>query len=957
MTGEKIVTGTVEFQKTLKVKNTVLSSDTLTINTESLVKTSNAGAPTVTLMLPDQSGTLARVAEFQAADTALKTELTTSITAAKSEAIKYADDKDVELHTTVSTEITTAKSEAIKDADDKNDALETKLTKTINEATSGITQSISDHVLNVTDAHNVDNRLNTAIQTSKDYADNKDTEKYNRVTSETDAKIDEVKSTYLPLAGGKAVTGNVEFQKGVKVKDSITGADTLSINTTSLIKSSTATGAVDVVYSLPSGSGTLARLSDIDEVSGNITTRLDTAEGKITVLENKVPSSITGTIIETSVSTDKDVPNNYAVNTALKLKANKTDVESSLKEKANKNETYTKTEVNNLLDTKANSSDVNDALALKANKATTLSGYGITDAYTKDEVYTKEYLDTALTAKASTTYVNDQLKYKADASKVYSTDDVDSKLDLKADRTYVDNNFIKSVDASTTYATKTQLTDGLSAKADTTSVTDSIAKVNASIISGDTDTLKTAKEYTDSKVAGTYRVQPSVETYDDLPTTDNVIGDVREVRSGTYAGANFVWVDDKGTLRWDKLSETLDLSGKQDVDTAVTHDKNTRVGDSATPVFVQSNGKTSTINKDTVVTKNSVNLVTSGAVFDSLENKVTTDTLTTELNKKANVGDSYTKDEEDKKFDLKADKTYVVNELNLKANASDVYTKDDTTGLLSGKADKSDTYTAKKVDELLADKANVTSVFTKDEINSKLDLKANSSDVYNKTTTDTNIETARTNAIAESKKYAHEQDDEYLKTANTIAHGYADSAKEEAVTTSKAYTDTQIAAIKNRHYDIKTILPDEDDPTYYTTFDYATNNIDLTGITGKIYIYLPVTTSALTGKARELIVNISNRSIDTCEIYFVTRNGEAAEFRDGGILETIKFKKEVFSLRFQEYDVSKFLVDEVGVGDTINNDKINITADQVTILDSDDGTKYKFVITNGQLKVVPVTTL
>jgi len=336
LAGEKIVTGTVEFQKTLKVKNTVLSSDTLTISTESLVKTSNAGAPTVTLMLPDQSGTLARVAEFQAADTELDKKLTTSIATAKSEATKYADSQDTELHTTVSAEIATAKSEAIKDADDKNNELETKLTKKINEATSGITQSISDHVLNVTDAHNIDNRLNTAIQTSKDYSDTEDTKKYNLITGETDTKINDVKSTYLPLTGEKAVTGSVVFQKGVKVKDSITGADTLSINTTSLIKSSTATGAIDVVYNLPSGTGTLATLSDINKVSDDIAARLDTAEGKITVLENKVPSSITGTIVETSVSTDKDVPNNYAVKTALNLKANKTDVESSLKEKANK---------------------------------------------------------------------------------------------------------------------------------------------------------------------------------------------------------------------------------------------------------------------------------------------------------------------------------------------------------------------------------------------------------------------------------------------------------------------------------------------------------------------------------------------------------------------------------------------------------------------------------------------
>ncbi len=950
LTGEKIVTGTVEFQKTLKVKDSVIGADTLTINTGSIVKTSNAGSPTVTLMLPEQSGVIARVAEFENADTALHTTVTSEIATAKQEAIKDAEDKNTALETKLTTSIATAKSEAIKDAEDKNDALETKLTKTINEATSGITASIADHILNTTDAHDIDNRLATAIQTSKNYADNKDTEKYNLVTSETDNKINEVKSTYLPLVGGKAVTGNVEFQKGIKVKDSIEGAETLSISTTSLVKSSTATGAIDIVYALPAGSGTLARLSDIDSVSGDITTRLTTAEGKIIVLENKVPSDITGTIVDTSVSTDKDVPNNYAVKTALALKANKTDVDTSLDTKANKNETYTKVQVDNLLDVKANSSDVNDALALKANKATTLSGYGITNAYTKDEVYTKEYLDTALTSKASTTYVNDQLVYKANAATTYTKDDVDAKLDLKADKSYVDGNFIKSTEVLDTYATKTELTNGLATKANIAYVSNAITEVKELISTGDTDTLDQARKYTDEKITGTYRVKPPVETFEDLPTEGNVVGDVRNVRSGTYAGANFVWTD---TLEWDKLSETVDISGKQDTTTAVKHDEDTQVGNSSTPVYVQSNGQVAAINKDNAVTESSVNLITSGAVFNSLKDKVTTDALNTALTTKANVGDSYTKDEEDTKLGLKADKTYVDTSLATKANVTDVYTKTDTDSLLLAKADKSDTYNKAKVDDLLTNKADVTTVYTKEETDNKLNLKANTSDVYTKTATDSLITNAKNAAIEEAKSYAHAQDDAYLEAAKTAAHGYADEAKEEAYQSSKTYTDTQIASMKNRHYDIKTILPDESDPSFYKTFEYASNNIDLSGKVGDIYIYLPITTTALAGKGRELIVNISNRDVDNCIIHFATLADEAVTFRDGGVLETLSTKKSEFSLRFQEYDVSKFLVDEIGTGDTINNEKINITADQMTIFDN-DGSEYKFVIVDGQLKVVPV---
>lgn len=84
----------------------------------------------------------------------------------------------------------------------------------------------------------------------------------------------------------------------------------------------------------------------------------------------------------------------------------KEETDGLLDAKANASSVYTKTQTNDLLDAKANTSDVNTALAAKADtttvnsleetlnskidakasKATTLTGYGITDAYTKTEV-------------------------------------------------------------------------------------------------------------------------------------------------------------------------------------------------------------------------------------------------------------------------------------------------------------------------------------------------------------------------------------------------------------------------------------------------------------------------------------------------------------------------------------------------------------------------------------------
>lgn len=121
------------------------------------------------------------------------------------------------------------------------------------------------------------------------------------------------------------------------------------------------------------------------------------------------------------------------------------EVSSQLNGKADKSTTYTKSEVDASLATKANSADVygknevytkaetdaainahtpdlsnyytksetDTALAGKADTATTLAGYGITDAYTKTAV------DTALNTKA-------------DASTTYSKTEVDTALSAKA---------------------------------------------------------------------------------------------------------------------------------------------------------------------------------------------------------------------------------------------------------------------------------------------------------------------------------------------------------------------------------------------------------------------------------------------------------------------------------------------------------------------------------------------
>ena len=150
----------------------------------------------------------------------------------------------------------------------------------------------------------------------------------------------------------------------------------------------------------------------------------------------------------------------------LDLKANAADVNTELAKKADAANVYTKNEADAKLDLKANAADVNTELAKKADKtyvdtevgkkadkATTLAGYGITDAYTKAEVNTAvanavttagNNVDTKLADYAKTTYVDTEVGKKADKATTlagygitdaYTKSQVSAKLNDKADKT------------------------------------------------------------------------------------------------------------------------------------------------------------------------------------------------------------------------------------------------------------------------------------------------------------------------------------------------------------------------------------------------------------------------------------------------------------------------------------------------------------------------------------------
>lgn len=109
-------------------------------------------------------------------------------------------------------------------------------------------------------------------------------------------------------------------------------------------------------------------------------------------MDDGIERAIDGAIaLETEITTARGGQNSLGVrldtvDTNLTKKANKSDIDSI-------NSRLQSTEA--ALKNKANIADVSNSLASKANKATTLAGYGITDAYTKNAV------DTSLANKAN----------------------------------------------------------------------------------------------------------------------------------------------------------------------------------------------------------------------------------------------------------------------------------------------------------------------------------------------------------------------------------------------------------------------------------------------------------------------------------------------------------------------------------------------------------------------------
>lgn len=259
----------------------------------------------------------------------------------------------------------------------------------------------------------------------------------------------------------------------------------------------------------------------------------------------------------------------------------------------------------------------------KPNKSTTLSGYGITNAYTKTEI----------------------------------------------------DNSIKD------FATKSTTLGGYG-------ITDAYTKTEI-----------------DTKLSSVYKYKGSVAQYLDLPTQNNVVGDVWNVSSN---GMNYAW--DGST--WDNLGATVDLSSYVKNTDYATTSKGGVVkpsSDSATDVV---NGVLQATTKTTTQYNSADNsmFVSKGTLDNVLTSK---DYATnTNLSAKANVSDVYTQAE-------------VNNLVGKKADTTSVYTKTQIDSSLSGKQDKLSATQLSNIANV-PNKANASDVYNKTDIDDKLDLKQDS---------------------------------------------------------------------------------------------------------------------------------------------------------------------------------------------------------------------------------------
>ena len=491
-------------------------------------------------------------------------------------------------------------------------------------------------------------------------------------------------------------------------------------------------------------------------------------------------------------------------------------------------------DINSLKNTVGNISsglvkDVNDnktALQSKANAATSLSGYGITDAYTKSET------DTALAAKANaaTTLEGYGITDAAmlDASNL-------SAANITAWGTKLGTGTISPssgnlVTGKTVYAEVRPASNGTYVQTTNTTATnltalDAQVKANADALAGKAST--TAVTTLEGKVAA----------------NESAIAD--------KADASSVYTKAELDTQLGAKADASSVYTKAETDTKLNAKAN------AADVYTKTDADGKFAAKDSVYTKTEMDTQLSAkADASSVYTKAETDT---KLNAKANAADVYTKTDADSTFAKKADvytKTDVDTKLNAKADKSSVYTKTETDAKLDSKANAADVYTKTDADGKFAAK---DSVYTKTEMDTQLSAKADTSNVYTKSDVDTKLDAKADKTVLS----AVETTANTAKTTADAAKMAADSATATA-NAAKAAVDTigDPVKINTLVTDVDTLKANEGGEVVAPGEVKANKNV--TG--GKVYNYLNGEALALGANSNRIAMGSGSSATGTQSI-------------------------------------------------------------------------------------------
>ena len=383
------------------------------------------------------------------------------------------------------------------------------------------------------------------------------------------------------------------------------------------------------------------------------------AKGLITSASNKVYaiSDISG--LQDALDSKADAT---TTTNALNLKANAADVTESLALKANVADVYDKdtidgkiSTINGNIDKKADQSALNTLSGTVSTQGETISGIqsDVSKKANSADVYTK-------------TAANELLSLKADAKDVYTSTAVDNLLSAKANSSDLGDLAGKDEVAETDLAsalaskinaaaTKSYTDTELAKKATTTSVTTLETNLTTAI-SGKAAIADSLAGYgikdaytkteVDGMVAGTFHFRGEKSAYDQLPTNAKE-GDVWQVGDKEYA-----WDGDS----WVELGFNIDLSAyAKSADVAATYATITDMNKKANSADVYT--------KSQVYTKEEAEAAFMTNAEVEAKGYATTSAMTTELDKKANkattlsgygITDAYTKTEVDKALGKKA---------------------------------------------------------------------------------------------------------------------------------------------------------------------------------------------------------------------------------------------------------------------------------------------------------------